>query len=254
MRRGSRSSAEHATGAGIVALTVSLVVAGMLSGAAGRTHDAPSATNDGAPPHGHPSGTGHQQDGQHHHRPGDQHGATDHRHGDAADAGHIHAPVPPEYESAHVPASAWTNPRLVARGKQIYMERCAVCHGDNGDGKGPAGIALPLKPPDLRDTRMVGEMTGNYWFWRVSEGGTVEPFKSAGSTMPAWKDELSVEDRWAVIVYQHTFSGHDGPHVTSEHPESVMASHAGHGRDDKPRGTTPATGPPTAAPHGSHRH
>jgi hypothetical protein len=34
-------------------------------------------------------------------------------------------------------------------------------------------------------------MAANYWLWRVSEGGLVEQFKSAGSTMPAWKEDLS---------------------------------------------------------------
>jgi mono/diheme cytochrome c family protein len=110
---------------------------------------------------------------------------------------------------------------MIARGKETYTTRCAVCHGDQGDGKGPAGVALPLKPPDFRDKDGVAEMRDNYWFWRVSEGGQVEPFKGKGSAMPPWKGELSVEDRWAVMAYQHTFSGHRGPHVPWEHPESV---------------------------------
>jgi mono/diheme cytochrome c family protein len=140
---------------------------------------------------------------------------------------------------------------MLARGKEIYAARCAVCHGDTGDGKGPAGVALPLKPPDLRDTKMVGEMAGNYWFWRVSEGGLVEPFKSAGSTMPAWKDDLAVEDRWAVIAFQHTFSGHAGPHVTSEHPELATTSTAG---APPPVGGPPAvSGQPTMGT-GGHKH
>jgi Cu/Ag efflux protein CusF len=37
--------------------------------------------------------------------------------------------------------------------------------------------------------------------------------------MPAWKGELSMNDRWAVIAYAHTLSGHRGPHVASEHTE-----------------------------------
>jgi mono/diheme cytochrome c family protein len=149
--------------------------------------------------------------------------AHDHDHAEGA---HVHAPVPAEYRAAHVPSAAWTDPYMIARGKEIHATRCAVCHGDRGDGAGPAGVALPLRPPDLRASKMVGEMAGNYWFWRVSEGGAVEPFKSMGSAMPAWKNELSVEDRWAVIAYQHTFSGHAGPHVTSEHPEIVAGPHA----------------------------
>src|SRR6266478_3954013 len=84
-----------------------------------------------------------------------------------------------------------------------------------------AGVALPLKPSDFRDKAGVAEMRDNYWFWRVSEGGQVEPFKGKGSAMPPWKGELSVQERWAVMAYQHTFSGHQGPHVPWEHPESV---------------------------------
>jgi Cu/Ag efflux protein CusF len=108
---------------------------------------------------------------------------------------------------------------MIARGKEIFTAKCALCHGDKGDGKGPGAVNLPLKPADLTDGRMVAEMPGNYWVWRVSEGGLVEPFKSKGSVMPAWKEELSLNDRWAVIAYAHTLSGHRGPHVASEHPE-----------------------------------
>ena len=176
----------------------------------------------------------------------DGHKHDEHAHDDPGSA-HVHAPVPPEYKAAHVPAAAWTDPRMIARGKEIYMIRCAVCHGDAGDGKGPAGVALPLKPPDLRDQKMMGEMAGNYWFWRVSEGGAVEPFKSMGSAMPAWKDELSVEDRWAVIAYQHTFSGHEGPHVVSEHAELGMAGHAAHTG-------APVDASAPAAPGSGHKH
>ncbi len=140
---------------------------------------------------------------------------------DEEKGGHAHVPAPLEYADVHVPLSVWTDPAMIALGKEIYATRCAVCHGDAGDGKGPAGLALPLKPPDFRNKDGVAEMRDNYWFWRVSEGGQVEPFKGKGSAMPPWKGQLAVEERWAVMAYQHTFSGHQGPHVTWEHPESV---------------------------------
>jgi mono/diheme cytochrome c family protein len=108
---------------------------------------------------------------------------------------------------------------MIARGQEIFSAKCAVCHGESGDGKGPVAVNLQLKPADFSDSKMVAEMPGNYWVWRVSEGGLVEPFKSKGSTMPAWKGELSMNDRWAVIAYAHTLSGHRGPHIASEHPE-----------------------------------
>jgi mono/diheme cytochrome c family protein len=143
------------------------------------------------------------------------------KHHHKADAGtlHLHAPVPPEYQSMTAPSGLWTDPGAIARGQAIYGAKCAVCHGEQGAGDGPAAASLPLKPASFTDTAMVAEMTDAYWFWRVSEGGLIEPFRSAGSVMPAWKDELSVEDRWAVIAYQHSLSGHKGPHVAAEHPE-----------------------------------
>jgi len=110
---------------------------------------------------------------------------------------------------------------VTSSSKEIYTAKCAVCHGERGDGKGPAGLALPLQPPDLGDRDMIAQMRDNYWFRRVSEGGLVEPFSSRGSAMPRFKGDVSVAESWAVIAYQHTFSGHQGPHVPWEHPEMV---------------------------------
>ena len=132
---------------------------------------------------------------------------------------HEHPAVPAAYAKSHIPDHVWTDPKMIAKGKEIFMAKCALCHGEKGDGKGPASANLALKPADLTDAKMVAEMAGNFWLWRVSEGGLVEPFKSKGSVMPAWKGELSMHDRWAVIAYAHTLSGHRGPHVASEHPE-----------------------------------
>jgi mono/diheme cytochrome c family protein len=132
---------------------------------------------------------------------------------------HVHPPVPAPYTTLTLPAHLWTDPSQLARGQAIYAAKCAVCHGLDGAGDGPAVAGQAVKPASFRDTAMAAEMTGAYWFWRVSEGGMVEPFKSAGSTMPAWKSDLSVDERWAVVAYQHSLSGHARPHTAAEHPE-----------------------------------
>lgn len=132
---------------------------------------------------------------------------------------HSHAVVPPAYQGLVAPPSVWTDAAKLARGREIYAAKCAACHGERGAGDGPAASALPIKPAPFTDTAMVAGMTAAYWFWRVSEGATVEPFRSAGSAMPAWGNELSVDDRWAVIAYQHVLSGHTGAHDAVEHPE-----------------------------------
>ena len=124
---------------------------------------------------------------------------------------HVHTDAPPEYRTMTAPTALWIDPSTLERGKAIYADKCAACHGEQGRGDGPEAEDLLVKPPSFKDSAMVAAMTDAYWFWRVSEGGEVEPFRSTGSVMPAWKKKLSVEDRWAVIAYQHTLSGHAGP-------------------------------------------
>ena len=40
-------------------------------------------------------------------------------------------------------------------------------------------------------------------FWRVSEGGAVQPFKAMQSAMPAFKTSLSTDKRWDLVAYVH---------------------------------------------------
>src|SRR2546427_9514958 len=115
--------------------------------------------------------------------------------------GHAHVPAPIEYADVHVPLSVWTDAAMIARGKDIYTTRCAVCHGDTGDGKGPAGVALPPKPSDFPHKDGVAAKRGNHWVLRGREGGQGEPSKGQGAALPPWKGQLSVEERWAVMAY-----------------------------------------------------
>ena len=151
------------------------------------------------------------------------------KHGD----GHTHASVPASYRGVTAPPSLWTDKSARARGQAIYAVRCAACHGEGGAGDGLAAKALAVKPASFADKTMVDSMTPAYWFWRVSEGAVMEPYRSVGSAMPAWKDELSIDDRWAVIAYQHSLSGHRGRHDAAEHPELRVAEGRPH---PEPRG------------------
>jgi Cu/Ag efflux protein CusF len=63
---------------------------------------------------------------------------------------------------------------------------------------------LPHPPADLTHHFHRAPGDGDaYLFWRVSEGGQVEPFKSSQSAMPAFKAVLSAEQRWDVLAYVH---------------------------------------------------
>src|SRR5262249_42044201 len=92
------------------------------------------------------------------HPPASRANGEKHEHKAAHAHGHVRVPAALDYADCHVPLSVWTDPAQIGRGKEIFTARCAVCHGDAGDGKGPAGLALPLKPADFTDKRGVAEM------------------------------------------------------------------------------------------------
>jgi Cu/Ag efflux protein CusF len=79
-----------------------------------------------------------------------------------------------------------------------------LCHGSDGKGTGIAAKGLPHPPADLTHHFHRAPGDGDaYLFWRVSEGGQVEPFKSSQSAMPAFKTVLSEDQRWDVLAYVH---------------------------------------------------
>jgi copper transport protein len=80
----------------------------------------------------------------------------------------------------------------VAAGKELYMQNCAVCHGDTGHGDGPAAKALNPQPFDL--TVHVGlHADGVLWGW-ITDG-------IPRTAMPSWKDKLTDEQRWQLVDY-----------------------------------------------------
>ena len=129
-----------------------------------------------------------------------------HRH-DAAYGGHRHESwLQPPVDYADLRSGRWANLQAIVRGESLYGQFCRSCHGDRGRGDGPLAASLPHPPADL--TQHFHHRPGqgdDYLFWRVSEGGKVEPFRSQQSVMPAFKSQLTVEDRWAVLAYVHAY-------------------------------------------------
>jgi len=92
-------------------------------------------------------------------------------------------------------------------GKTVYLERCAICHGEKGDGKGPAADLMFPRPRDftvgefkIRTTDSSSPPTDADLINTISNG-------MPGSAMPAWKGILSQDEITAVAAYIKTFSG-----------------------------------------------
>jgi mono/diheme cytochrome c family protein len=88
----------------------------------------------------------------------------------------------------------------VAKGRKLYAERCADCHGKKGRGDGGGGADLERKPTDL--TSSVQTQSDGALFWKISEGRR---------PMPAYGGKLSEEQRWQVIRFLRSLSPRNKP-------------------------------------------
>jgi mono/diheme cytochrome c family protein len=82
----------------------------------------------------------------------------------------------------HVPVK----PTSAASGEEMFNTYCAVCHGKDGKGKGPAEEALKVPPPDL--TVLTKNNKGSYPSLKVSaviRGEQAMPAHGS-KDMPVW--------------------------------------------------------------------
>jgi mono/diheme cytochrome c family protein len=93
----------------------------------------------------------------------------------------------------------------VQRGKEVYHEACAPCHGDNGDGNGPVSVSLSTKPRDFnrgvfkfRSTAS-GELPTDYDLLRIINSGIYH------TAMPSFQ-QMSIADQYSVVEYIKTLS------------------------------------------------
>jgi mono/diheme cytochrome c family protein len=114
--------------------------------------------------------------------------------------------LPQEYATVNVPNDMLDSYDAITRGREIFLSNCVPCHGLAGNGQGTIKPTFGPPPADFTDRARRQTRSPQYLFWRVSEGGQVEPFRSQGSIMPAWKFRLSEPQRWQVVAYLRTLA------------------------------------------------
>jgi mono/diheme cytochrome c family protein len=86
----------------------------------------------------------------------------------------------------------------IETGRTLYQENCLPCHGAQGKGDGPAGLALNPHPADLSKHTVPGVHTdGKLYLW-ITNG-------YPGSAMPAFSTILADEQRWDLVNFIRTF-------------------------------------------------
>lgn len=127
----------------------------------------------------------------------------DHMASEAMPMGNTHASAQPMAGTHGVPAEAAAveNPipasdESIRKGAAIFIQSCAVCHGNTGKGDGLGAAGLNPKPADLHADHVQGNSDG-VMFWIISHG-------REGTAMPPWDTLLNEEQRWDVVNFLRT--------------------------------------------------
>lgn len=103
--------------------------------------------------------------------------------------------IPPEYVNRVNPVTP--TPQSQSRAKQIYGWDCAMCHGDNGNGKGEVAIQQKLDLPDFRNPAALK----NY-----SDGSLFYIIRNGRGKMPGEGPRAKDDEVWNIIIYLHKMS------------------------------------------------
>lgn len=86
------------------------------------------------------------------------------------------------------------------RGKVLFLQNCAPCHGIGGLGDGEQSGDLPVAVPAIGTTELVRASTPIEWFMIVSQG-------NLDNFMPPFAASLTSQQRWDVLAYVYSLSG-----------------------------------------------
>lgn len=92
------------------------------------------------------------------------------------------------------------------RGREVYQARCVGCHGEQGDGKGPAADYLKPGPFDFTDDAALfgPKASDGMMYHRILTAGP-------GTAMENFGTRLTVDDVWRTVMFLRTipFGGLD---------------------------------------------
>lgn len=82
----------------------------------------------------------------------------------------------------------------LSNGKALFLENCAVCHGNKGDGKGPAAAGMNPPPANFLEIAHSNMYRPGDKFWIITNG-------SIETGMPGFSQDINSVGRWHIVNY-----------------------------------------------------
>jgi mono/diheme cytochrome c family protein len=101
--------------------------------------------------------------------------------------------LPREYRRMTVPEERLASIDAKARGEKLFLQHCALCHGERGDGRGVRREGLTRSPRDFTSAAWRRSVSPRRVYYVIREGVPSTP-------MPNWK-ALSEQDAWDMTAY-----------------------------------------------------
>ena len=103
--------------------------------------------------------------------------------------------LPPDAKDTKNPLTV--DEKLLATGKSIFKDKCQKCHGASGKGDGPDADPDAQENMDLTSARRAERNPEGVMFYKAWNG-------RKKPKMPAFKEQLTKEQVWAVVAYAQT--------------------------------------------------
>jgi len=91
-------------------------------------------------------------------------------------------------EKAEIRNPLPVEPEIISHGKDLYLQLCSYCHGENMAGLSAEKTGLTKAAPNLK-ARLKTHSDGDF-FGKIQQGK---------GEMPSFKDELNDEDIWSIL-------------------------------------------------------
>jgi mono/diheme cytochrome c family protein len=111
---------------------------------------------------------------------------------------------PPELDATAAEFRA-AGPGDPVAGKLVYEKHCHYCHGKDGRGDGPVGIAVTPHPANFVEDQRRMEKSDEELFKSITNG-VVKELGGEEMSMPAWKGTLTPKERRDALAYVRELS------------------------------------------------